>query len=32
MFETALVIVGAVALIIWRAVAMYQQTFKRKNL
>ncbi len=29
--ETALVIAGAVALVIWRAVALYQESFKRKN-
>jgi len=30
--ELSLVIAGAVALTIWRGVAMYRQTFKRKNL
>jgi len=31
-FELTLVIAGALALVIWRAAAMYRQTFKRKNL
>jgi hypothetical protein len=30
--ELALVIAAAAALVIWRAMAMYRQTFRRKNL
>jgi hypothetical protein len=30
--ELSLVIAAAVALTLWRGVAMYRQTFKRKNL
>ena len=28
-FELALVVLGAAVLVIWRGVAMYQQTFKK---
>lgn len=30
--ELALVIAGAVALVLWRGLAMYNQTFRKKNL
>jgi hypothetical protein len=30
--ELALVVIAAVALAVWRGVALYQQTFRRKGL
>jgi hypothetical protein len=32
MIELAFAIAAAAALVVWRATAMYKQTFRRKNL